>query len=47
MDEQFFENIRRLIELEKENVRINWALLQEMMESGVQEIKQLDRVADR
>lgn len=47
MDEQFFEDIRRLIELEKENVRINWALLQEMMESGVQEIKQLDRVADR
>ena len=47
MDEQFFENIRRLIELEKENVRINWALLQEMMERGVQEIRQLDRVADR
>lgn len=40
-------NIRRIIQLEQANVEQNSALLQELMSQGVQNIDELDRVADR
>ena len=40
-------NIRRIIQLEQANVEQNSALLQKLMSQGVQNIDELDRVADR
>lgn len=40
-------NIRRIIQLEQANVEQSSALLQELMSQGVQNIDELDRVADR
>lgn len=40
-------NIRRIIQLEQANVEQNSALLQELMNQGVQNLNELDRVADR
>lgn len=47
MDQDFYRNIEELLRLEKENVKTNTILLQSMMDSGVKNIDQLDRVADR
>lgn len=47
MDQDFYRNIEELLRLEKENVKTNTILLQSMMDRGVKDIKQLDRVADR
>ena len=40
-------NIRRIIQLEQANVEQSSTLLQELMNQGVQNIDELDRVADR
>lgn len=47
MDRQFFNSIEYLIELENESVRTNSEILINMMNQGVHDINQLDRVADR
>ena len=47
MDKQFHENIEHLIELENESVIISSKRLQDLMDKGVRNINQLDRVADR
>ena len=47
MDEEFYKNIERLLKLEQESAETNSQLLQEMMDRGVRDIDQLDRVADR
>ena len=47
MDEQFHKNIEHLIELENESAIINSKRLQDLMDKGVLDIDQLDRVADR
>jgi len=41
------KNIRRIIQLEQASVEQNSTLLQELMNQGVQNIDELDRVADR
>lgn len=46
MDNQFLKNIKHLIELENESVIINSKRLQDLMDKGVSDIDQLDRVAD-
>ena len=47
MDKQFHENIEHLIELENESVIISSKRLHDLMDKGVRNINQLDRVADR
>lgn len=47
MDRQFFNNIEHLIELENESARTNSEILTNMMNHGIRDINQLDRVADR
>ena len=47
MDEEFFKNIERLLKLEQESLEINSQLLLELMDRGVCDIDQMDRIADR
>ena len=47
MDENFYKNIEQLLALERKNLQINSAILQDMMNRGIRDINQLDRVADR
>ena len=47
MDEKFYKNIEQLLALEHKNLQINSAILQDMMNRGIRDINQLDRVADR
>ncbi len=47
MDEQLYNNIERLIELEHQNFEQSSAALQHLINCGVQNIDQLDHIADR
>lgn len=47
VDKELIKNIDEIIRLEQENVDLNSKLLQNMMDRGVQNIDQLDEVADR
>lgn len=47
MDEEFYKNIEKLLELERESLALNSELLTDLMNRGVKDIKKLDYVADR
>jgi len=47
MDDELFQLIAHLTELEHKNVELNSELLQDMINKGVQDINKLDQVADR
>ena len=47
MDDELFQLIEHLTKLEHKNVEINSALLQDMINKGIQDIHKLDQVADR
>lgn len=47
MDEEFYKNIEKLFELERESLALNSELLKELMNHGVKDIAKLDHVADR
>lgn len=47
MDEEFYNNIQRLLDLERACLAQNTELLKDLMRRGVQDIDILDRVADR
>ena len=46
-DDELYNSIDKLIGLEHENVKMNYAVLSDMMQRGEQRIDVLDRVADR
>ena len=47
MDEEFYKNIEKLLELERESLALNSELLTDLMNRGVKDIAKLDHVADR
>ena len=47
MDDELFQLIEHLTELEHKNVELNSILLQDMINKGIQDIHKLDQVADR
>lgn len=47
MDEEFYKNIEKLLELERESLTLNSELLVDLMDRGVKDISKLDQVADR
>jgi len=47
MDEEFYKNIEKLLELERESLALNSELLTDLMNRGVKDITKLDYVADR
>lgn len=47
MDEEFYKNIEKLLELERESLALNSELLTDLMNRGVKDITKLDHVADR
>ena len=47
MDEEFYKNIEKLLELERESLALNSELLTDLMNRGVKDITKLDHVADQ
>ena len=47
MNEEFYKNIEKILELERESLALNHELLTDLMDRGVKDITKLDHVADR
>ena len=47
MNEEFYKNIEKILELERESLALNYELLTDLMDRGVKDITKLDHVADR
>ena len=47
MNEEFYKNIEKKLELERESLALNYELLTDLMDRGVKDITKLDHVADR
>ena len=47
MNEEFYKNIEKILELERESLALNHELLTDLMNRGVKDIAKLDHVADR
>ena len=47
MNEEFYKNIEKILELERESLALNNELLTDLMDRGVKDITKLDHVADR
>ena len=47
MNEEFYKNIEKILELERESLALNYKLLTDLMDRGVKDITKLDHVADR
>ena len=47
MNEEFYKNTEKILELERESLALNYELLTDLMDRGVKDITKLDHVADR